>query len=110
MSRRLIAVAAVLVLTALSAGAADPARSGAAALPLEPSAPLDLRALFDRAPGVVATDGDGETVTAFAVKVLVARVGTDGELVKACVQTEEAARKFLNAPIDNVQTAEGHKH
>lgn len=109
MSRRLIAIAAVLVLAALSAHAADPARSRAAALPLEPAAPLDLRTLFDLAPGVVATDGNGETVSAFAVKVLVARVGTDGELVKACVQTEEAARKFLNAPIQNVQT-EGHDH
>jgi hypothetical protein len=103
MSLRLFAVAAVLVLSTLSARAADPARSRAAALPIEETGGLDLRALFDRAPGVIETDdGGGVTVSAFAVEVLVARVGTDGKLIKACVDNEEAARKFLTAPVEKV--------
>jgi hypothetical protein len=109
MSRRWLAVAATLALTALSARAADPARSRDAALPLEESGRLELRALFDRAPGVVEMDGSGVTASAFAVEVLVARVGTDGKLVKACVSSETEARKFLAAPIETVQQAEGHQ-
>ena len=106
MTRRLLAVAAVLVLTALSARAADPARSREAALPLEESA--GLRALFDLAPGVIETQ-DGITATAFAIEVLVARIGPDGKLIKACVSSHEEARQFLAAPIEKVRKAEGHQ-
>jgi hypothetical protein len=113
MSRRSIAVAAILVLTALStalpASAADPARSRDGALPLEESGRLELRALFDRAPGVIAMDGSGVTSSAFAFEVIVARIGTDGKLVKACVTSEEEALEFLAAPIEKVQQAEGHQ-
>ncbi|HYC87607.1 MAG TPA: hypothetical protein VEO54_00220 [Thermoanaerobaculia bacterium] len=107
MTRRLTAVAAVLVLTALSARAADPARSRDAALPLAERE--SLRALFDLAPGVIETD-DGETVTAFAMEVVVARIGPDGELIKGCVGSAEEARKFFAAPIEKLQKAEGHDH
>ena len=105
---RSIAVAAILVLTALSASAADPARSRDAAQPLEESGRLELRALFDRAPGVIEMDGHGVTTSAFAFEVIVARIGTDGKLVSACVSSEEEARKFLAAPIEKVEQAEGH--
>lgn len=107
MTRRLIAVATVLVLTALSAHAANPARSREAAPPLEESA--SLRALFDLAPGVVETQ-DGETVTAFAVEVVVARIGPDGELIKGCVSSHDEAKKFFAAPVEKIRNAEGHKH
>jgi hypothetical protein len=108
MTRRLLAVAAVLILTALSASAADPARSReAAAVPLEESA--GLRALFDLAPGVIETE-DGETVSAFAMEVVIARIGPDGELIKACVSSHDEAKKFLTAPIEKIQKAEGHDH
>ena len=107
MTRRLLAVAAVLTLTALSARAADPARSReAVAVPLEESA--GLRALFDLAPGVTETE-DGITATAFAIEVIVARIGPDGKLIKACVSSHEEAKKFLAAPIEKVQKAEGHE-
>ena len=107
MTRRLTAVAAVLVLTALSARAADPVRSrDAVAVPLEESA--GLRALFDLAPGVVETE-DGITTTAFAIEVIVARIGPDGKLIKACVSSHEEAKQFLTAPIEKVQKAEGHE-
>lgn len=107
MTRRTIAVAAILVLTALSASAADPARSREPLLPLEESAAL--RALFDLAPGVVETL-DGETVTAFAMEVVVARIGPDGELIKGCVSSHDEAKKFLAAPLEKIQKAEGHDH
>lgn len=106
MSRRWFAVSAVLLLTALSAQAADPARSSDAALPLDEHA---LKAMFDLAPGVIVADGGGVTVSAFAVEVVVARIGEDGRLIKACVHSEEAARKFLTAPIEKVAKAEGHE-
>jgi hypothetical protein len=107
MTRRLIAVAAVLVLTALSAHATNPANAREAALPLEESA--GLRALFDLAPGVVETQ-DGETVTAFAMEVVVARIGPDGELIKGCVSSLDEAKKFFAAPVEKLEKAEGHKH
>ena len=103
MSRRWFAVTAVLALTALSAHAADPARSREAALPLDETA---LRAMFDLAPGVVATEGGGTTVSGYAVDVIVARIGEDGKIVKACVDTHEAAAKFFTAPIEKVAKPE----
>jgi hypothetical protein len=87
MFRRLFAVTAVLLFTALGAPAADPDRTRDAALPLDENA---LRALFDVAPGVIQTDGDGE-------------------IVKACVSNEEEARRFLTAPSDKLAKKEGHK-
>ena len=105
MFRRLFAVTAVLVFTALGAPAADPVHSRGAALPLDENA---LRALFDVAPGVIQTDGDGETVPGFAVEVVLARIDAEGEIVKACVSDEEEARRFLTAPSDKL-VKEGHK-
>jgi hypothetical protein len=102
---RLFAVTAVLVFTALGARAADSARSREAALPFDENA---LRAMFDLAPGVIQTDGDGEAVSGFAVEVVLARIDADGEIVKACVSSEEAARRFLTAPADKL-VKEGHK-
>jgi hypothetical protein len=109
MSRRLLSVVAVLLLAALSVHAADPARSRVAALPLEEAPQFDLRALFDRAPGVIDTS-DGVTMSAFAFEVVVVRIGPDGQSIKACVDSEEAARKFLATPVEKLQRAEGHKH
>lgn len=102
MSRRFIVATAVAGLIACTAGAADITRKPDAAQPLAPEQKFDLRALFDRAPGVISDDANGTTVGAFAVEVLVARRGPDGKLIKACVHSEEAARLFLSAPIDKV--------
>lgn len=103
MTRRTLVVAAVvaLMMTA-SADAKDPARSRDVAL-AHSERPLALRALFDRAPGVVSEDASGITAGPLQVDVIVARIDTDGKLVKACVDSEEAARRFLEAPIEKVE-------
>src|SRR5215212_10260022 len=107
MSRPWFAATAVLAASlALSAHAADPARSRTAELPLDETA---LRAMFDLAPGVVATEGGGTTVTGFAVDVVIARIGQDGKIVKACVDTNEAAQKFLTAPIEKIAKSEAQQ-
>jgi hypothetical protein len=112
MSRRLFAVSAVLVFTALSAFGADPARARDAALPVEAALPFDegvLSALFDLAPGVIENDGDGVTVSAFAVEVVLARIDENGDLIKACVSSEEEARKFLTLPLEKLDRKGGHQ-
>lgn len=106
MSRRWFAVSAVLALTALSAHAADPARSRPTEITLDETA---LRSLFELAPGVVPADGGGVTVSAFAVEVVVARIGEDGRIVKACVDNGDGAKKFLAAPVDKIGKPEGHE-
>lgn len=104
---RTLFAAAVLVLTALTASAADPARSRGAALPTEETPRhYDLRSLFEQAPGVIETDGDGVTVSAFAFEVVVARFGPNGEMIKACVDNEHDAQKFLTAPFEKIQKKE----
>jgi hypothetical protein len=106
MSRRWLTVPAILLSTALSAHAADPARSReAAALPLDESA---LRAMFELAPGVTETE-DGIASSAFAVDVVLARLGADGKWIKACVHSEAEARAFLTAPIEKLAVHEGHQ-
>lgn len=109
MTRRMLAVAAVLALMTASAYAADPARTREIALPLD-ERPLELRALFDRSPGVISEGPDGITVGAFAVNVLVARIDTDGNLISACVDNEASARRFLEAPIEKVETPQAKEH
>ncbi len=99
-------IAAVLVLAALSARA-DRQSDARPELPLEESA--GLRALFALAPGVVADDGNGVTVSALAVEVVVARIGADGKLIRSCVSSEEEARRFLALPIEKLRNAEGHE-
>lgn len=110
MSRRFIVAAAVAGLIAVHAGAAETARVPEIAQPVAPEAKFDLRALFDRAPGVLSDDANGITVGAFAVEVLVARRGPDGKLIKACVNSEEAARLFLTAPVDKLATKQAKEH
>ena len=63
---------------------------------------LELRALFNRAPGVISENANGITTGPFQVDVIVARIDSDGKLVKACVDSEESARRFLQAPIGRV--------
>lgn len=94
MSRGRFVVAVVLILSAVSAGSADPR-----ATKLTEREDAELRALFERAPGVIHEDENGViTVEGNAGDVIVARAGDDGELIKACVNTEEAARLFFEKP------------
>jgi len=95
MSPRRFAVAVVLTLSAVSTGARD------VTIPPRAEQRLELRALFARAPGVVTENENGLTVDGFAVEVVIARIDADGKLVKACVDTEEAARLFFEKPVLN---------
>jgi hypothetical protein len=108
MNRRLFAVAVVVALMTASAHAVDGARKQDAALaPAPAERPLSLHALFDRAPCVTTQDttqdANGITTGPSGVNVIVARIDTDGKLVKACVDNEADARRFLEAPIEKVQ-------
>lgn len=105
MNRRLFVVAAVVALMTASAHAADGSRQQDTAAATVPQAerPLALHALFAHAPGVVQ-HVNGMLITGPTHSdVIVARIDTDGSLVKACVDNEEAARRFLTAPIQNVE-------
>ncbi|MGZ5431571.1 MAG: hypothetical protein ACXW5U_13475 [Thermoanaerobaculia bacterium] len=111
MTRRTLVVAAVvaLMMTA-SADAKDPARSREDALVLVERQHLELHEMFDRAPGVISDDENGITVSGFAVNVVVARIDSDGKVVTSCVDTEEAARRFLTAPADEIQAHQAKEH
>lgn len=94
MIRRRVALAAVAAVITVSATAAESADR------------LDLRSLFQRAPGVAdaAKSGAAEESTTTTVEVLLARVGPDGKLIKVCVDNEAAARRFLNADVTTLHT------
>jgi hypothetical protein len=104
MSRRRFAAAVVLTLSALTAGAQDAPHGQARA---EARAPFDLRSLFALSPGVISDDENGIMVRAFSVEVVVAQITPDGKLIKACVNSEEAARRFLDKPV--AQNAEAQE-
>lgn len=96
MIRRISGIGAIATLITLSAVAAEPARK-----------PLDLRAIFEQAPGVLMIDGSRNptAITAPAsLEVVVARIGPDGKLIKACVDSEAAARRFLDDPLETLHT------
>lgn len=61
-----------------------------------------LRALFDRAPGVISHDENGISIEGLATEVVLARIGPDGKPVRICVDNEAAARRFLEAPVDEL--------
>jgi len=59
-----------------------------------PAQHIDVAALF-------ATNDDG-TPQFEGMDVLIARIAPDGTSVVACVDSAEAAKKFLEAPIEKV--------
>jgi hypothetical protein len=70
-----------------------------------PTRVLTLKALFATAAEEEVIDVvDGVAVGMGAMEVLVARIDTDGGVATSCVDNEEAARAFLNAPIEKVAT------
>ena len=102
MNRRLFAVAVVAALMTASTHAADGVRKQDAALP-QAERPLSLRALFAHAPGVIIENENGIMTGPSQVDVILARIDADGKLVKVCVDNEEAARRFLEAPIAKIE-------
>src|SRR5688500_15582146 len=70
-----------------------------------PSPILTLKALFaPPATEEVIETIDGVAVGMGAMEVVVARIDTDGHLVTACVDSEAAARAFLDSPVEKVAT------
>jgi hypothetical protein len=105
MNRRLFAVAALAaVMTASAHGAGAGKQQDPAALPQpQPGRQLQLHALFAHAPGVEQQHENGMIVSGPThADVILARIDTDGKLVKVCVDSEEAARRFLNAPVEKL--------
>jgi hypothetical protein len=103
MNRRTLVVVAVVAVMTASAHAGDPARAREVALPQAEQRPLELHEIFAMAPGVITETGNGIVSGPMQADVIVARIGSDGKLVRACVNTEEAARRFLDAPIEKVE-------
>jgi hypothetical protein len=64
----------------------------------------ELSALFTNAAAtrVVSDTENATTAPMGATEVLMARIGTDGKVVIACVDTEAAARRFLAAPVEAI--------
>ena len=67
------------------------------------AARLELGALF-RQPAQAAETSDGVSLRSGSMEVVVARIGTDGKPVMACVDTEEAAIHFFGAPVERIPT------
>jgi hypothetical protein len=108
MSRRFFVVPAVLALAASPlAHAAD--RVAAHTMTVRESiarfAPrLELTELFARIAdgGASFETEDGVSAPMVTTEVLVARLNTDGKPITVCVDNEESARRFLDAPIERV--------
>ena len=67
------------------------------------AARAELAALFatPAAPEIVET-ADGVMAPQGPMEVVLARIGSDGKVVMACVDDEKAAQRFLEAPIDKI--------
>jgi hypothetical protein len=107
---RYLFVAAVAFNIALAGApnvqAAEPVVSESAAVEVAlPSPTVTLKALFARPEAEEIIDTiDGVAVGMGAMEVIVARIDTDGSVITACVDSEEAAREFLDSPIEKVAT------
>lgn len=87
---------------------ASPAQADAtidAAKTAQPSQAVSLKALFATPAEEEVIDAiDGVAVGMGAVEVVVARIDTDGSVAMSCVDSEKAARAFIDAPIEKVAT------
>jgi len=104
MSRgRYLAIVVMTVAAALTARSEESADRGCTrdALP-RLSAPARLADLFAARRGSVET-ADGVASRDGATEVVVARIGADGKPVMACVDNEEAARRFLALPVTKLR-------
>ena len=70
-------------------------------LPHPEEGPMDLRALFERAPGVLGPETENHSVS---VSVLVARIGEDGKVITTCADDEKAIEKFLGADLEQLDS------
>lgn len=107
MNRRTFVVAAAVALMTASAHTAEVAREDR--LPASERR-FELRELFDKAPGVITEDANGIMSGPTQVDVIVARIDADGKVVKACVDSEAAARRFLEAPVEKLDGRRAKEH
>lgn len=63
---------------------------------------MELRALFERAPGVLGPETENHSVT---MNVLVARIGEDGKVITSCADDETSVERFLTTDIDKLDGA-----
>lgn len=102
MSRRTLAAMAILALAAPLAFASDAVdricvRTADAPLRFE------LDAMFEPVADEPVDTGHAVFTTG-PLELLVVRLGEDGKPVAVCVDNPEAAQKFLDAPIERVQS------
>ena len=101
MARRLL-IAATAALLAIPALAADRATKEAAPRPPALTAlELAVEQIFDRLPVPAADTAAGVSEELPIMEVLMVRV-KDGKPVMACVDSKEAARRFLAAPAEKI--------
>jgi hypothetical protein len=62
----------------------------------------ELAALFARREPELIQTATGRVATAGPAEVMMARIGADGKIVMVCVDSEAAARKFLDAPVESL--------
>lgn len=70
----------------------------------------EVAQLFAFETGASVETEDGVSAPMGSMEMIVARVGPDGKLITACVDNEEAARKFLETPAERIRTREPQEH
>jgi len=101
MSRRIIPALMALVLSAMPLAAADDESCVRESLP-RPQTLAHLEALFAKTAQQPVVTESGVTADGDGVEVLLARVGPDGKLVFACVDSPVAAKRFLEVQSDRL--------
>jgi NAD(P)H-dependent flavin oxidoreductase YrpB (nitropropane dioxygenase family) len=105
MSRRIHLALAVMAFAAAATAHAESAsdrsctRDGVTRLV---PARAELAALFARREPELIPTATGRVSTMGPSEVMMARVGADGKIVIVCVDTEAAARHFLDAPVESL--------
>jgi hypothetical protein len=110
MSRRFrlaLGVAAFAAATLAYAGNAPAIKTADRACPVDGTEHLvpshdELTALFARPEPQLTVTKTGTAAPMGPPEVLVARVGADGKIAIVCVDNEEAARHFLDAPVESL--------
>ena len=62
---------------------------------------MDLRALFERSPGVLGPETENHSVS---MNLLVARIGEDGKVITSCADDQKAVERFFHAEIEQLDS------
>jgi hypothetical protein len=107
MSRRTLAAMAILALAAPLAFASDVDRT---CVRVDSTLRFhQLAAMFEPVAEEPVDTGDA-VFTSGPLELIVVRIGEDGKPVAACVDNEQAAQKFLDAPIERIHTKQAKDH